>query len=254
MLNSRPRNEGYTGELFSGNLGERGDSDVCFTNMGSKTGSKTMTVREVADVLGVSVRTIQRHADSLRSNCDNVAAVEHGKTTFLTEAEVTIIKKRIENSGRSDLPSVADVRNTTTDLEMMLLDQKVSSWKTQRIQDLMRQNEQLRGENVLLSDDARVARTIAIAEGLKTITEVAKIAGIGPRKFFEMLADRKILYRLRGDWVPFQDYIDQGYFTVKERTFDGTTGTHLATQTYVTGKGEVWLAKRMFPSGGEVRA
>ncbi|MCD1654732.1 phage antirepressor KilAC domain-containing protein [Treponema zuelzerae] len=105
-----------------------------------------------------------------------------------------------------------------------------------------------------LADDARVARTIAIAEGLKTITEVAKINGIGPRKLFEMLSGRKILYRLRGNWIPHQEYIDLGYFVVKERTYGDEESAHLSSQTYVTGKGEVWLAKRMFPAPAGVQS
>jgi anti-repressor protein len=104
-----------------------------------------------------------------------------------------------------------------------------------------------------LADDARVARTIADARGLKTITEVAKINNVGPRKIFDLLAERKIIYRIRGDWVPMQDYIERGYFVVKERTYAGTSGAaHLSTQIYVTGKGEVWLVKQFFPAGAVV--
>lgn len=262
---------------FSTNLGKTpesktGSAEFCFTNLGSKTGSgvcitkmlskteaeacspklgskkadKTMTIREMADALGVDVSTISKRVKELFPE-----VVQKGKTTKLNEAQVTAIK--ICLNGVHNFGSTSEVTNTNTELEMMLLDQKVSLWKTRRIQELTEQNEQLRGENALLTDDARVARTIAIAEGLKTVSEVAKINGIGPRKFFEMLSERKILYRLRGNWIPFQDYIEMGYFVVKERTYGNETA-YLTSQTYVTGKGEVWLAKRMFPTGGEVRA
>jgi anti-repressor protein len=104
-------------------------------------------------------------------------------------------------------------------------------------------------EIAALADDAQVARTISIADGLKTITEVAKINTVGPRRLFDILADRGILYRLRGNLVPKQEYIDRGYFQVKERTYPGSSGSpHLTTQTLVTGKGEVWLAKQLFPT------
>lgn len=108
-------------------------------------------------------------------------------------------------------------------------------------------------EIAALADDARITRTIAVADGLKTITEVAKIITVGPRRLFDILAEKGILYRLRGNLVPKQEYIDRGYFQVKERTYAGSAGApHLSTQTLVTGKGEVWLAKQLFPSGAQL--
>lgn len=115
---------------------------------------------------------------------------------------------------------------------------------------IRRQNFQIAS----LSEDAHVARRIATSTGLKTITEVAKIYGIGPKKFFALLSEWKVLYRLRGKLVPYQKYIDAGYFSVKETPFERDDGVmHLASQTYVTGKGEVWLAKTCtrYISGGE---
>lgn len=97
---------------------------------------------------------------------------------------------------------------------------------------------------------AQVAQKIATAAGLRTLSEIGKINGIGPRKIFELLEVRGILFRSRGDWVPYQDYIDSGYFVVRERTYDDSEGQpHLRKQVYVTGKGETWLAKRLFTEG-----
>jgi anti-repressor protein len=42
--------------------------------------------------------------------------------------------------------------------------------------------------------------------------------GTGPRRLFELLARRKVLYRLDGYWVPMQRYIDSGHFRVKRVT------------------------------------
>ncbi len=62
-----------------------------------------MTVKEVAVALGVSDRTIQRHLKEMREEglSDNVVA--RGEEAVLNEKEVTIIKARIERSGRTDL-------------------------------------------------------------------------------------------------------------------------------------------------------
>ena len=73
-----------------------------------------MTTKETADALGVSESTIQRHAKEL-------GLTENGKQTELDERAVTIIKTKIERSGRSDLRNVAELPNINTDLEMMVL-------------------------------------------------------------------------------------------------------------------------------------
>lgn len=59
---------------------------------------KTMTVKEVAAVLGVTERTVQRHLKAIRENLDNVVEVKNGVQTSITEAEVTAIKKTIEQN------------------------------------------------------------------------------------------------------------------------------------------------------------
>jgi len=57
-----------------------------------------MTVKEVACVLGVTERTVQRHLKAIRENLDNVVEVKNGVQTSITEAEVTAIKKMIEQN------------------------------------------------------------------------------------------------------------------------------------------------------------
>jgi phage antirepressor YoqD-like protein len=102
-----------------------------------------------------------------------------------------------------------------------------------------------------LEPDATAARIIAAAEGLKTLSEIGKINGIGPRKIFELLADRSILFRSGQSWVPYQRYVDAGYFVVRESTYEINGMDRLYSKTYVTGKGEVWLTKQLFASEGE---
>ncbi|MCP4160119.1 MAG: HTH domain-containing protein, partial [Deltaproteobacteria bacterium] len=58
-----------------------------------QTTNQTMTVKEVAEILGVTERTIQRHLKNIRQNTDNV--VGHGKLSLLNQEEVTKIKIKI---------------------------------------------------------------------------------------------------------------------------------------------------------------
>lgn len=113
-------------------------------------------------------------------------------------------------------------------------------------------NRMIEAKNLLIEElrpRAAIADRIGNAEGLKTLTEVGKINGIGPRKIFPILHGLRILYRMRGVWVPYQEFIDADYFRLKEAIYQNLDEVeHLKTQTYVTGKGEVWLARQLFPS------
>ena len=98
-----------------------------------------------------------------------------------------------------------------------------------------------------LEPDARMAHVLTCARGRKTITEFAKISGVPPQKMFELLSLRRIIYRRNGSWLPYQEYIEAGYFIVREAPYGNEEHEHLYSQTYVSGKGELWLAKRLFP-------
>jgi phage antirepressor YoqD-like protein len=101
-------------------------------------------------------------------------------------------------------------------------------------------------EIAYLTPKAEAADRIANAEGLKSLSEVGKINGIGPHRIFKLLEDIGILYRRGKEPVPYQIYLDRGYFIVRESTYKANGVDHLYSQTYVTGKGEVWLAKQLF--------
>lgn len=89
---------------------------------------------------------------------------------------------------------------------------------------------------------------ISDATGLRLLSEVGKINGIGPKKIFALLESRNIIFRKRGSWVPLQQYQDAGYFLTRDRIAytDGEGVDHMEIQTYVTPKGELWIAKNLF--------
>lgn len=96
-----------------------------------------------------------------------------------------------------------------------------------------------------LAPSAAAADRITNAVGLKSLSEIGKINGIGPRKIFDLLADQGIMFRRGESWIPYQQYVDSGYFRVRESTYEMNGVDHLYSKTYVTGRGEVWIAKRL---------
>lgn len=190
-----------------------------------------MTVKEVADALGVSDRTIQRHLKEMREEglSDNVVA--RGEEAVLSEKEVTIIKTRIERSGRTDLVQVCELPNVSTDLEMMALDAKVSAWKTRKIEELQKQLADAQPKIAFHDAVTGSKDTIDIGEAAKVLA----VKGFGRNNLFERLRNEGILMQNN---QPYQKYIDAGYFRTIESSFtapDGTTHVNIKTVVYQKG-------------------
>lgn len=73
--------------------------------------------------------------------------------------------------------------------------------------------------------------------GYFSMQEAAKALGIGPKQIFAILRQRAILYFADGHNLPYQKYIDRGWFVMKVGTFtkDGKTYSH--PRVYATPKG-----------------
>ncbi|MFB2863065.1 Rha family transcriptional regulator [Aeromonas sp. MdU4] len=49
--------------------------------------------------------------------------------------------------------------------------------------------------------------------------------------------------------LPFQQYLEQGYFEVIEKPYDAHSETRLAFSPTITGKGQQWLAHKLIATG-----
>lgn len=80
------------------------------------------------------------------------------------------------------------------------------------------------------------------ADGELTITEYAKVIGMGRNKLFDLLRDKGILSK---EWnrknEPYQKYLDAGYFRCVEKE----TSAGLVLVSLVTPKGQLWLQKQL---------
>ncbi|MEA9426295.1 phage antirepressor [Aeromonas caviae] len=78
----------------------------------------------------------------------------------------------------------------------------------------------------------------------------AKAIGFGPRKIFPLLHELRILIRGGNRHnLPFQEYLDRGYFKVVEKPYNANGETRINFITHVTGKGQQWLTKRLLDLG-----
>ncbi len=75
--------------------------------------------------------------------------------------------------------------------------------------------------------------------GLKGFRQTAKLLGANEARFREFLQDKKIMYRIGGEWYAHANHIAAGRFDVKTGTSDSG---HAFNQTKFTPKGVTWVA------------
>ena len=111
------------------------------------------------------------------------------------------------------------------------------------LQELRSNNAQLLAENAVMKPKAEFADRVANTDGLLSMSNFAKVIqyehiNMGRNKLFEWLRNQGYL---RGNNEPYQQYVNQGLFRVRETVHNGG----LRTQTYVTGKGQLYLVEKL---------
>ncbi len=104
-------------------------------------------------------------------------------------------------------------------------------------------NERIRHDQPLVEFANQVSNT----ENLIDMNAMAKLAieeniPIGRNRLFRWLRENEIL--MSGN-LPYQKYIDRGYFAVKESVFETGSMTKTYQQTYVTGKGQQFIISKL---------
>lgn len=80
-----------------------------------------------------------------------------------------------------------------------------------------------------------------------TMERVSKTIGYGRNKLFQFLRDIKIL---RNNNLPYQEYIDRGYFNVRQYSITHLTqGIENKTQTLVTARGMAYIHDQLVKHG-----
>ena len=74
---------------------------------------------------------------------------------------------------------------------------------------------------------------------------------MGPIKLFDLLREMRILMGGNGHRrnMPFQEYLDRGYFAVRENPYEANGETRLSFTPLITGKGQQWLTSKLIEAG-----
>ena len=108
---------------------------------------------------------------------------------------------------------------------------------------IRRQNKQIEEQKPLVD----FANKVSISSNLIDMGKMAKLLkdkdiNIGRNKLFSWLRQQGILMKNN---IPYQRYIDAGYFEVKESTYQTSDGVKTQQTTFVTGKGQVYIAEKL---------
>lgn len=93
-----------------------------------------------------------------------------------------------------------------------------------------KQNEQI----AMMKPKAEAHDKFISGENYQSMAVVAKALGTGRNRLYDFLRKQKILM---SNNVPYQEYIDRGYFVVKEKSIQMGEQVINKPQTYVTAKG-----------------
>lgn len=193
---------------------------------------KYVTVRELAEVLSVGETTIKRTVEKLRPVLGGVLKNEQGGFMF-SEEQSTLIKQEIAK--HHNLQS-RQIDSVSTELEE---NQIIAS----AMAILQARNEELKRQNEKLLPAANFAYQLCSSKDTIEIGECAKVLNknIGRNRLFEFLRNSNVL---QSNNIPYQKYIDAGYFRVIESKYVAPNGeTKISLKTVVFQKGVAYINK-----------
>ena len=111
-------------------------------------------------------------------------------------------------------------------------------------------NERIRKDELKV----KFADHVSDSTNLIDVNKMAKLCAdhgirIGRNRLFAWMRARGILM---GGNIPYQEYIDNGYFRVKESVYESNGQTKTYQQTFVTGKGQQYILSRLMREYGGV--
>jgi phage antirepressor YoqD-like protein/biotin operon repressor len=197
---------------------------------------KLMTGKELAEVLGVSKDTINATVERL--DVDGVLRrVDIARNTqggyLFSEYQATVIKQEIQKHHNL---AKRQIDNVSTEAEEDQMIAQALTILQRRIQDANKEIEKLKPA-------AEFAYQICSSKDAIDIGNCAKVLNrnIGRNNLFEFLRNKKIL---QSDNIPYQKYIDSGYFRVIETKYTIPSGeTKISLKTLVLQKGVAYINK-----------
>lgn len=210
-------------------------------------GVVTMTSREIADLVGRRHDNVKRTIETLAANGVIKSPQIEEMPTATRPVSVCVFSGE---QGKRD--SIVVVAQLSPEFTARLVDrwQELESRQHVTIPQsyaealleagrLAKITEEQAAQLAIAAPKAEFVDKYVEATGLKGFRQVAKLLKANEARFREFLIDKKIMYRLGGEWHAYQNHIDAGRFDVKTGSSDSG---HAFNQTKFTPKGVNWIA------------
>lgn len=168
---------------------------------------KTMTVKEVGEILEVSKDTVLNCIKRIMPT-----KLQHGVTTVLNEQEVACISKELKSNkavtDRLTVEVCSTVKNTTTKLEVIANYKKATE---QLIIMLDNENTELKQKIAALAPQAQIASDFIDRKHLTNFRDSANVLGITQKDFMQILFPKYIYKNSIGEYrcySQFSEYFD----------------------------------------------
>lgn len=212
---------------------------------------RLMSSKELAEAFGVSKDTINATVERL--NVDGVLRrVDIARNTqggyLFSEWQATVIKQEIQKHHNLANRQIDGVSNELEENQLIL---NAFSILQRRNDELNKKVDEVQKENEKLKPAAAFAYQLCSSQDTIDIGNCAKVLNrkIGRNNLFEFLRNKKVL---QSDNIPYQKYIDSGYFRVIESKFVTPTGeTKICLKTVVFQKGVAYINKLLNEAGNE---
>ena len=219
-------------------------NSICLSerNETSLANNDVMTTKELAQALGVDVKTIQRTSTKL-FDIDVVKSVSYGgrPTQVFNEAQATAIKLELQNHSK------VNALSPKTTLEKQLLIKQAMRLQDEMIAELQAQNEMQKAMIEEMQPKSDVYDSISDSATLQDLQTAAVTIGI--KNIFKILeADGIIEKKTTNDgqayYKPIAKYAE--YLALKDgKAWTDPYGVkHVRPRIFVTGKGLLWLTKK----------
>ena len=214
------------------------------------SGEPWMVGKDIAEALGYSDvnKAVAMHVDSDDKKLNDKTSPSFGQrgTTLINESGMysLVIGSKLPGARKFKrwitsevLPSIRrhGAYMTPEKIEEVLLNPDV-------IIRLATELKEERQKVLELKPKADFYDTVASSESLLSMADVAKVLdkGIGRNHLFKLLRSRGIL---QGNNVPYQRFVDAGYFKVVESSYMAGDNAIVSTVTYVKQKGVDYIHK-----------
>ena len=197
---------------------------------------KVISTKELADMLKVDVKTIQRTVDSLDINVER-----YGKshTMMFNQEQATAIKIELQNHSKVAKNSY-DTLSISNDIEMMIIQQKLNAYQSQIIKELEAANQ-------VMLPKAEFYDDYCDSTNLSEIGLLGEKTGVGKHNIFKILKADKVIIEKWVDGIKYYEasYQYEKYFKSVPPPFETPDGKKLnRDKLMLTQEGMIYFSKK----------